>query len=104
MKAVSTLILGMCTAVATVTLATSHAGTMIPEPSHQAMVAAIPMPTCGPSGCGSNGNHTGVAAIPMPTCGPSGCGSNGNHTGVAAIPMPTCGPSGCGSNGNHTGI
>lgn len=90
--AVQALVLGICAMGASAALATSHA-TM----SHQAVVSAIPMPTCGPSGCNGNGGKA-VSAIPMPTCGPSGCNGNGGKT-VAAIPMPTCGPSGCNGNG-----
>ncbi len=76
MKAVSTLILGLCTAVATVAFATPHARQLTVTTSHQAVIAAMPIPTCGPSGC--NGKGTGLlAAMPIPTCGPSGCNGKG---------------------------
>ena len=103
MKAANTLILGLCTAVATVAFATPHARTLTTAPSHQAVIAAIPMPTCSPDGqdCNGKDGNSLVAAIPMPTCSPDGqdCnGKNGNSL-IAAIPMPTCSPDGQDCNG-----
>jgi hypothetical protein len=76
MKAVKTLILGLCIAGATAAFATSHIGSVPMNSSHQATVAAMPIPRCGPNSTGcSNG---WVAAMPIPRCGPNSTGcSNG---------------------------
>ena len=76
MKAVKTLILGLCIAGATAAFATSHVGSVPMNSSHQATVAAMPIPRCSPGATGcSNG---WVAAMPIPRCSPGATGcSNG---------------------------
>ena len=80
--AVKTLVLGMCVAGATAAFATSHIGTVPMVTSHQALVGAMPIPTCSP------GAKCHVAAMPIPTCSPGAkC-----HLLDAAMPIPTCSP------------
>ncbi len=91
--AVRALVLGICAMGASAALATSHATLK----SQQAVISAMPIPTCGPSGCNGTGKAF-TAAMPIPTCGPSGCNGTGKAL-VAAMPIPTCGPSGCNGTG-----
>ena len=70
--AVQALVLGICAMGASAALATSHATLN----SQQAVISAMPIPTCGPSGCNGTGNSL-IAAMPIPTCGPSGCNGTG---------------------------
>ena len=92
--AVRSLVLGICAMGASAALATSHATLK----SQQAVISAMPIPTCGPKGCNGNGSGL-VTAMPIPTCGPKGCNGTGNAL-VAAMPIPTCGPKGCNGSGN----
>ncbi len=51
---VKALVLGITLAGASAALATSHSRVPMVK-SHQAVVSAAPIPTCGPSGCNGNG-------------------------------------------------
>ena len=51
--AVRALALGMFVAGASAAVLTPHSSTMVA--SHQAVVAATPIPTCGPSSCTGHG-------------------------------------------------
>ena len=77
MKAVKTLILGVCIAGAPAAFATSHIGSVPMNSSHQATVAAMPIPRCSPNSTGCS-NGWSVAAMPIPRCSPNSTGcSNG---------------------------
>jgi hypothetical protein len=67
--AVKTLVLGMCVAGATAAFATSHVGTVPMVASHQAVVSAMPIPSCSP-GAKCTGNKGFIAAMPIPSCSP----------------------------------
>jgi hypothetical protein len=95
---VKTLVLGMCIAGATAAFATSHVGSVPMVASHQAVIGAVPIPTCTPGyKCTGNGQ---LLAVPIPTCTPGyKCTGNGQ---ISAVPIPTCTPGyKCTGNG-HT--
>jgi hypothetical protein len=108
--AVKTLVLGMCVAGATAAFATSHIGTVPMVTSHQAVIGAMPIPTCSPGAkCTGTGisRHADsrpaarvqsaratralIAAMPIPTCSP-GAKCTGKTGLIAAMPIPTCSP------------
>jgi hypothetical protein len=97
--AVKTLVLGMCVAGATAAFATSHVGTVPMVTSHQAVVSAMPIPTCSP-GAKCTGKTGLIAAMPIPTCSP-GAKCTGKTGLIAAMPIPTCSPGAkCTGSGN----
>jgi hypothetical protein len=53
--AVKALVLGICAMGASAALATSHGTTVPMVKSHQAVISAVPMPTCSPNApkCGT---------------------------------------------------
>jgi hypothetical protein len=74
---VRALVLGICTVGASAALATSQLGSVPMVSSHQAVVAAMPIPSCSPGA--KCGNNTGfiAAAMPIPSCSPGAkCGNN----------------------------
>ena len=90
MKAVKTLILGMCIAGATAAFATSHVGSVPMAPSHQAVVAAMPIPSCSP-GATCTGGKGWASAMPIPSCSP-GATCTGGKGWFNAMPIPSCSP------------
>jgi hypothetical protein len=97
--AVKTLVLGMCIAGATAAFATSHIGSVPMVASHQAVIGAVPIPSCSP-GAKCTGNTGFVAAVPIPSCSP-GAKCTGNTGFVAAVPIPSCSPGAkCTGNGH----
>ena len=71
--AVNSLILGICIAGATAAFATSHMGSVPMTSSHQAVVAAMPIPGCSPGAdcSGKSGSGQSFTAMPIPGCSPS---------------------------------
>jgi hypothetical protein len=98
--AVKTLVLGMCVAGATAAFATSHVGTVPMVASHQAVMGAVPIPSCSP-GARCTGNTGFVAAVPIPSCSPGARCTGTGHALVAAVPIPSCSPGArCTGNGH----
>jgi hypothetical protein len=98
MNAVKSLILGVCIAGATAAFATSHIGAVPMVPSHQAVVAAVPIPSCSPGYTCNGGKGKSaalVAAVPIPSCSPGYTCNGGKGKSaalVAAVPIPSCSP------------
>ncbi|HTX40740.1 MAG TPA: hypothetical protein VMD25_02840 [Acidobacteriaceae bacterium] len=108
---VRAFVLSLFAAGASAAVISAHSSNVPMIGSHQAVVAAMPTPGCGPNGnCNGTGTSSGasslVAAMPTPGCGPNGnCNGTGTSSGassvVAAMPTPGCGPNGTcnGQNG-----
>jgi hypothetical protein len=96
--AVKTLVLGMCIAGATAAFATSHIGSVPMVASHQAVIGAVPIPSCSPGAKCTGTGH--LSAVPIPSCSP-GAKCTGNTGFVAAVPIPSCSPGAkCTGNGH----
>jgi hypothetical protein len=76
---VRAFVLGLFAAGASAAVVSAHSSNIAMVGSHQAMVAAMPTPGCGPSGTCNGQTSSMVAAMPTPGCGPSGTcnGQNG---------------------------